>query len=229
MGPIDNRGICETCNILYNHCPGHCGHIELDVPVYYPMYFTELIRLLKLKCIVCHKFRLSMNKVRYYLIRLKLLEMENINEANSLMEFVNPTEQLLELDKDEYEMKEQKADITMDIEKKLQFYEKRYEAFIRMKQTRQQPSSSSSGKKLQTTNTYIKSLQRELIDSFYKMVQAIKRCENCGSFSPGFRKDGANKIFQKPLSKKNRMSMSAMKKSYKVKENIFTFFLSSFR
>eukprot|EP00599_Poterioochromonas_sp_BG-1_P015385 CAMPEP_0173163672 /NCGR_PEP_ID=MMETSP1105-20130129/20063_1 /TAXON_ID=2985 /ORGANISM="Ochromonas sp., Strain BG-1" /LENGTH=1735 /DNA_ID=CAMNT_0014083779 /DNA_START=216 /DNA_END=5426 /DNA_ORIENTATION=- len=140
--------------------------------------------------------------------------MESINDANLLMEFVNPTEQLLDLDKDEYDAKEQKADIANDIEKKLQFYEKRYEAFLRMKQTHKS-SSSSGSTKLQASNTYVKSLQRELIDSFYKLVQSIKRCENCGSFSPGFRKDGANKIFQKPLSKKNKMTMSSMKKSYK--------------
>ena len=155
MGPLDNRSVCETCNIKYAHCPGHCGHIELDQPVYYPMYFTELVRLLKLKCIVCHKFRLEAQKVRYYLIRLKLLEMENIPEANSLMELVNPSEQLLDLDLDltDPEVKEKREDVVVDIEKKLHFYEKRYEAFARMKSTRKSSRSEN--------NTYIKSLQRE--------------------------------------------------------------------
>jgi DNA-directed RNA polymerase I subunit RPA1 len=183
------------------------------------MYFAELVRLLKLKCLSCHKLRIHANKVRYYLIRLKLLEMENIIEANQVIEMVqqltNNGESVFE--DENYDEKERKADSAIDIEKKLQYYEKRYQAYLNMKSTRKnQPASSSGSKPLKENNIYIHGLQRDLIDSFYKMVQALKKCENCGSFSPGFRKDGYSKIFQKPLSKKNQKSMIAMKKSYKV-------------
>jgi DNA-directed RNA polymerase I subunit RPA1 len=194
------------------------------------MYFAELVRLLKLKCLSCHKLRIHANKVRYYLIRLKLLEMENIIEANQVIEMVqqltNSGESVFE--DENYDEKERRADSAIDIEKKLQYYEKRYQAYLNMKSTRknQPASSSSSGSKpLKENNIYIHGLQRDLIDSFYKMVQALKKCENCGSFSPGFRKDGFSKIFQKPLSKKNQKSMIAMKKSYKVS---FLLALSSF-
>ena len=30
---------CTTCGLLYTHCPGHFGHIELAVPVYNPLVF----------------------------------------------------------------------------------------------------------------------------------------------------------------------------------------------
>ena len=30
---------CSTCGLLYTHCPGHFGHIELAVPVYNPLVF----------------------------------------------------------------------------------------------------------------------------------------------------------------------------------------------
>jgi DNA-directed RNA polymerase I subunit RPA1 len=208
MGPQDGRTICETCNIQYTHCPGHPGHIELVVPVYYPMYFPELVRLLKLKCLCCHKFRIASTKVRHYLTKLKLLDMECIQEASQIMELANPTDSLADdLDED----KEKREAMLFDVEKQLKDIEKRYQAFMHK---RLKANSSSSTQK--DNNTYIKSLQREIIDGFNKLVQGIKRCENCGGFSPGFRKDGYAKIFQKPLSKKIQKSMSAMKKSYKV-------------
>ena len=33
MGPTDGQNNCPTCYLNYTTCPGHCGHIELDVPV----------------------------------------------------------------------------------------------------------------------------------------------------------------------------------------------------
>ena len=38
MGPFE-RDRCETCNQYDIHCPGHLGHIELDVPVFNPVLF----------------------------------------------------------------------------------------------------------------------------------------------------------------------------------------------
>jgi hypothetical protein len=55
MGPTEQRIHCHTCHMNYINCPGHPGHIELDVPVYYPLYFNDLIRLLRTKCVYCHK------------------------------------------------------------------------------------------------------------------------------------------------------------------------------
>lgn len=46
------------------HCPGHFGHIELPVPVYNPLIFSELLTLIKLVCFNCHHFRMEMAKVR---------------------------------------------------------------------------------------------------------------------------------------------------------------------
>ena len=30
MGPMKRGEICVTCNRIELHCPGHCGHINLD-------------------------------------------------------------------------------------------------------------------------------------------------------------------------------------------------------
>jgi DNA-directed RNA polymerase beta' subunit len=33
MGPTDSSANCVTCGLSYFNCPGHAGHLELDVPV----------------------------------------------------------------------------------------------------------------------------------------------------------------------------------------------------
>ena len=40
MGPFSHQDRCETCNQYDIHCPGHLGHIELDVPVFNPVLFS---------------------------------------------------------------------------------------------------------------------------------------------------------------------------------------------
>lgn len=57
MGPRDQQAnACETCSLIYMNCPGHCGHIELSVPVYHPLHFKALYQLLQAKCASCHKY-----------------------------------------------------------------------------------------------------------------------------------------------------------------------------
>jgi hypothetical protein len=44
--------------------------------------------------------------------------------------------------------------------------------------------------------------RREVVDEFMKIIGGMKKCENCGAFSPALRKDGYSKLFQKPLNDK---------------------------
>jgi len=54
----------------------------------------------------------------------------------------------------------------------------------------------------------MKAMQSRLIDEFMRSIMKSKKCENCGGFSPAFRRDGWAKIFQKPLPKKYRDIMN---------------------
>ncbi len=82
--------------------------------------------------------------------------------------------------------------------------------------------SALSNKKI-PPDSLIRKMQREVIDSFNKEAVACKRCDSCGSFSPPLRKDGSSKIFEKPLQKRLRKSMSGMKMSLKVIALFFLF------
>ena len=46
------------------NCPGHYGHIDLSLPVYHPLLFPILIKLLRATCLSCHHLKLPSALVR---------------------------------------------------------------------------------------------------------------------------------------------------------------------
>lgn len=56
LGPLEIGALCATCRLSSDDCPGHCGHIEMVVPVYNPVLFPQMFNILKRKCFLCHKY-----------------------------------------------------------------------------------------------------------------------------------------------------------------------------
>eukprot|EP01041_Mallomonas_annulata_P009274 gene9274-19252_t len=190
LGPTDQRSRpCVTCSLPYVHCPGHAGHIELCSPVYHPLQFSSLFMILRCKCAKCHRLRLSKSKLRLFLIKLKLIEMNDIETASKIEDSLNITTD---------SSNESKDNLPNNIESELRSYEDRYISFI-------------TNTRNKTVNMFLKGLQRTIIESFWKTVQSIKKCDHCGAYSPGLRKDGFTKIFLKPLNKRLRESMGKQK------------------
>lgn len=54
---------CGTCGLGYYECPGHFGHIALAVPVYHPLVFPVLYKLLRATCLNCHHFKMDAKRV----------------------------------------------------------------------------------------------------------------------------------------------------------------------
>jgi len=75
---------CVTCALPYTSCPGHIGHIELAMPMYNPTVFTNLFKLMRCMCFVCHKFRMSDARVQRYVDLLTLLQAGKLVEASKL-------------------------------------------------------------------------------------------------------------------------------------------------
>ena len=136
---------------------------------------------------------MSSFRIRYYLVKLKMLELEDKTAADMLDEWVNPAT-LFDEDADT------KA---ADLEAHLRSYEEKYKSFSTMPNRKQ-------------INLGLKNLQRSVIEDFKKKCVDVKKCENCGGFSPSYRKDGYSKIFQKPMSKKMKKQMAAMRLKLKV-------------
>lgn len=58
LGPTSIQdGNCVTCGKGFQECPGHVAHVELCVPVYSPLLFGDMTRLLKAKCLACHRYK----------------------------------------------------------------------------------------------------------------------------------------------------------------------------
>ncbi|GCA63723.1 DNA-directed RNA pol I, largest subunit [Kipferlia bialata] len=74
LGPLDIRGRCETCKLLWEQCPGHLGRIELAVPVYSPFLFTRMFQLLRGSCLFCHNLRISKPVLRRAEVKLMMLD-----------------------------------------------------------------------------------------------------------------------------------------------------------
>jgi DNA-directed RNA polymerase I subunit RPA1 len=161
---------------------------------------------------------MSAFKIRYYLVKLKLLEMGDVSSATDLQDLLQPSQQIFDEDED---LKKDKG-ISLDAERTLRSYEQRYAVFAtkhaHFGNVPGQPDSGNNARKQQrSVDPYIRELQAEVIDTFQKAAMAIKACENCGAHSPPLRKDGYTKLFQKPMPKRLRATMIAKRFKAKVR------------
>ena len=196
LGPRDQQSHpCVTCGQIYLHCPGHCGHIELTVPVYHPLHFASLYMLLRAKCSVCHALRMSKTRVRHILLKLKLLEMNDTEGASQLDAMVIPPTVTKEEDS--------QAGHASDLAMKLTAIEDRYNAF-------KKASLRGHGHGV-VKDQRAYQMQKELIASFVKSAAAVRKCEGCGASSASLRKDGYSKIYQKPLPKRQQLAMTSLR------------------
>jgi len=181
MGPTEPMGMCVTCNLSYQYCPGHPGHILLDYPVYYPLLMPNMFMLLRCTCIFCHKLKIAKKKERYQLVKLKLLEMGDVPNLH-ILDNLMTTRQI-------FNDNETENTAEQDLEDHVKLAEDKYKRYCR-------------NPKRKPADSYCRSLQVELIEEFQKLILKKKFCENCGKYTPGYRKDGYSKIFRKPFSKK---------------------------
>jgi hypothetical protein len=117
------------------------------------------------------------SRVRASLVKLKLVEMNEFDKADSLFDAISPSTSVFEAD--------ESNNSSADVESILKLYEARYKAFVSIENNRNKPM-----------NLHAKTKQREIISAFQKAALLCKSCENCGGKSPSFRKDGFTKIFQ---------------------------------
>jgi DNA-directed RNA polymerase I subunit RPA1 len=169
-----------------------------------------MYQLLRCKCFYCHKLRMSSFKVRYYLVKLKLLEMGDVASAMDLQDVLAPSTQVF----DEEEGVQKDKGASQDAENALRNYEQRYAAFAAKHSHFSNvvsgggDGSSTAPRQKRSVDPYIRDLQAEVIETFQKAAIAVKACENCGAHTAPLRKDGYTKLFQKPMPKRLRAKMT---------------------
>jgi DNA-directed RNA polymerase beta' subunit len=81
LGPLEPHDVCETCGLIYEHCPGHIGHIELAVPVYQPVLFGIMYKILNSICFNCHRFRQRQQDLNVFIQKIHLLNQGELRKA----------------------------------------------------------------------------------------------------------------------------------------------------
>lgn len=190
LGPTNHSSTCKTCGQGSKSCPGHLGHIELAVPVYHPLLFGALFKLLRGKCASCHKFKLSTERTRRLTLKLALCDVGDVAGARGLDDALQAAafdEGLSEGDPEFLEHSSRIAEKYLaELEHNLQ------------------------GKpKADFLQSHDRAYRRELSEGALKAVMEPKKCQNCGAFSPALRKEGHLKIFEKPLNEKLQRTNSA--------------------
>ncbi|KAK9123096.1 hypothetical protein Sjap_012698 [Stephania japonica] len=84
LGSLDEFTPCKSCGLRSLHCPGHCGHIDLVLPVYNPLLFKNLFDLLQKSCFFCHHFKDEEELVERYSSQLELIIKGDIVGAKNL-------------------------------------------------------------------------------------------------------------------------------------------------
>ncbi|KAK8809591.1 hypothetical protein WA158_000534 [Blastocystis sp. Blastoise] len=180
LGPNEFHQKCPTCLRSFEDCPGHMGHIELEVPVYNPILFPILLSLFKHECQFCHHFRINSAITRRVALQLKLINRGCLKEAMDL-----PTE----MESANGNLRESSEERSERIESVFAKYEAKLAA-------------AKTDSKDPKVYAHARRYYRELISSYVKNIPSQK-CANCGCFSPSVRRDGYSKIFLRNLSKKN--------------------------
>ncbi|KAG0254618.1 hypothetical protein DFQ27_006746 [Actinomortierella ambigua] len=197
LGPFSKNHVCATCSLDYFACPGHFGHIELPAPVFNPMFFPQMYQMLRSACMFCHQFRMSKAETSRFIAKLQLLARGHFLESKEI-DAISASKDDAEND---MEVDGKEAGISEDA------YVARVEAFV--KKVLSHPVDSSQNYK----TTVVNEERKQVIADFYRKACHKRRCENCGSFSPTFRKDGYAKIFEKPLTKKQAIYNQAQGKT----------------
>lgn len=195
-------GRCSTCGLDDRFCPGHMGHIELPIPVYNPLFFAQMYILMRASCLYCHRFRLISVETHRYACKLRLLQhglvLESIEIDNLRLSdgSSGDAEEAEEGEEDEVVSKKSKKASSVDVQDLI----KRRNEFVEKSINKAIAEGRSTFSGIQTSSVLEE--RKKLIHEFYKRLLSRPKCDNCGMFSPSFRKDGYTKIFESTLKDK---------------------------
>ncbi|GMM51811.1 DNA-directed RNA polymerase I core subunit [Starmerella bacillaris] len=220
------QNLCQTCGLNEKKCMGHVGHVNLPVPVFNPMVFPQMYLLLRSSCMHCLHFKLNKEEKHLFECKLRLLQYGLILESSEVQDISSipsDSENDLEaldaklhntsntkndtMDVDSSEKKSDAKDIVaLRINARTVFVENKIAAAI------QSGFTSPDGMYTPTISEERKKVLKEL---FTRLLSRPK-CDNCGMYSPKFRKDGVSKIFETGLSDKQLKSNTALASNVKV-------------
>jgi DNA-directed RNA polymerase I subunit RPA1 len=177
MGPFSDRGelMCSTCVLHCEHCPGHLGHIELPLPVCNPLFYNTILRMLKMTCVTCHRFRIEDHLKRLYLVQQKLLDQGLIIQAQQASEVVvNASGGSFSFAADEAEEKAMKKALKQNIDTAL--------IVAKLDKFMQEVLAVDSVEDIRNTRS-VESLRKAYNKDFLSQNTKSGCCPNCGAMT----------------------------------------------
>lgn len=167
------------------------------------MFFSQMYIFLRSSCLYCHKFRLKDVEVHRYKCKLQLLQYGLVFEATELENIRSQDDAGSDIEEGEEDeaglgsksSKKDKAD-GEHAKELIRIREEYTEKKIR--QAIDEGRSPISG--VQTSS--VLEQRKSAVHELYKRMIGRPKCDNCGMFSPTFRKDGFSKIFETALKDK---------------------------
>ena len=183
LGPSkETEPPCPTCGLRATYCPGHFGHIELAVPVYHPLLIVDLVTLLRIKCLSCHRLRGPPRRLSILRAKFNLLYLHKIQQFHDLDQEIMYVTRDNRNEDDKFSPRIAQA----------------LDAFLRDLQP-----NPDILRKRPHFNSMERQLHKELVQEVFATCKNAKACAFCGAFSPKLRHDAHNKIFQAPLAQKS--------------------------
>uniref|UniRef100_A0A1I8EX00 DNA-directed RNA polymerase subunit n=1 Tax=Wuchereria bancrofti TaxID=6293 RepID=A0A1I8EX00_WUCBA len=90
LGPLETFDTCETCHQQGTYCPGHMGHIQLDVPAFNPLLFGFTFSLMNGTCVQCHRLTCNSSGLpaKLLLAQLRAVDLGLVSVAQELDGFI---------------------------------------------------------------------------------------------------------------------------------------------
>lgn len=197
---------CTTCHQSKFGCPGHCGHVELPAPVYHATFMDQCLRLLRAKCVYCHRLKMSRVEANRFICKLKLVRHGLLKEAEDLEELQprkkSAGQNTAGAEEDGEALSESSEEEDAEENDIIERRNKFVRNAIKAAGVNRRKADWSIEK-----NEAVGEERRAVVKEFLADITKGKKCNNCKGVSPSYRKDRYVKIFQKPLSVKDKAAM----------------------
>ena len=198
FGPMDAREKCKTCGLNSYECPGHFGHVEVSVPLYNPLVFATLYKVLRVTCLFCFKFRMTEYELGQFARRFQLLEEGNLVEAMALSV------------KKVLSSKKRLGAGEEDLEGLSEDEDEDEEGADKPGTPPRQESGGAGGAGASGRGRDATEMTSQLMEAvigthkeFFKGMTS-GRCPHCAAHSPVVKREGYTKLFLMPLAPKKR-------------------------